>query len=314
MVQNRRHLVLTLTRVLLTCSLAVAGRASAAESIEGQVLGAGRPIADSTVTLWAAGAGAPKELAQVRTGQDGHFTISVPDAGATTSFYLVAQRGRAAANNLRGNNDRLALITVLGAKPPTRVTINEMTTVASAWTHAQFLEGTAIRGQPLGLRIAAGNVANFVDVVTGGWGEAIQGPLNGPQTPTMANFATLADLLSACVVGVTADACDRLLVAATPPQGVAPIDTLGAAQAIARSSWYQPERLFALLEAFYPVPPGKNMRAVPFMPYLRFAPSAWVLPLKFDGGGFRAGGKAMFDSEGNLWVGDNWTVGTGDGG
>ena len=45
------------------------------------------------------------------------------------------------------------------------------------------------------------------------------------------------------------------------------------------------------------------------MPYLNFAPSAWVLPLKFDGGGYRAGGKAMFDSEGNLWVGDNFTVG-----
>jgi hypothetical protein len=34
-----------------------------------------------------------------------------------------------------------------------------------------------------------------------------------------------------------------------------------------------------------------------------------VLPLKFDGGGYRAGGKAMFDSAGNLWVGDNFTVG-----
>src|SRR4029453_877615 len=45
------------------------------------------------------------------------------------------------------------------------------------------------------------------------------------------------------------------------------------------------------------------------MPYLNTAPSAWVLPLKFDGGGYRAGGKAMFDSEGNLWVGDNFTVG-----
>jgi streptogramin lyase len=45
------------------------------------------------------------------------------------------------------------------------------------------------------------------------------------------------------------------------------------------------------------------------MPYLNFPPSAWVFPLKFDGGGFRAGGKAMFDSEGNLWVGDNFTVG-----
>ena len=45
------------------------------------------------------------------------------------------------------------------------------------------------------------------------------------------------------------------------------------------------------------------------MPYLNWQPSAWVLPLKFDGGGYRAGGKAMFDSEGNLWVGDNFTVG-----
>jgi hypothetical protein len=34
-----------------------------------------------------------------------------------------------------------------------------------------------------------------------------------------------------------------------------------------------------------------------------------VLPLKFDGGGYRAGGKAMFDSEGNPWVGDNFAVG-----
>jgi streptogramin lyase len=32
-------------------------------------------------------------------------------------------------------------------------------------------------------------------------------------------------------------------------------------------------------------------------------------PAVFDGGGYRAGGKAMFDSEGNLWVADNWTVG-----
>jgi hypothetical protein len=59
----------------------------------------------------------------------------------------------------------------------------------------------------------------------------------------------------------------------------------------------------------YSVPAGKTMRAVPFMPYLNFPPSAWVLPLKFDGGGYRAGGKVMFDSEGNLWVGDNFTVG-----
>ena len=95
----------------------------------------------------------------------------------------------------------------------------------------------------------------------------------------------------------------------TPPKGAAPTNTLTAAQSIARYPWYQPEKLFALLDEFYSVPAGKTMRAVPFMPYLSFPPSAWVLPLKFDGGGYRAGGKAMFDSEGNLWVGDNFTIG-----
>jgi hypothetical protein len=206
---------------------------------------------------------------------------------------------------------------VLGNNPPAKIVINEFTTVASVWTNAQFLDGTSIKGHALGLRIAAGNVPNFVDLATGGWGDAIQGPLNGPQTPTMANFATLADVLAGCATRVVEDACAKLFEAAAPPKGFAPTDTLTAAESIARYPWYQPGRLFALLDQFYPVPPVKmdgqpkppNMRPVPFMPYLIWEPSAWVLPLKFDGGGYRAGGKAMFDSEGNLWVGDNFTIG-----
>ena len=51
------------------------------------------------------------------------------------------------------------------------------------------------------------------------------------------------------------------------------------------------------------------MRAAPFMPTLSFAPSAWVLPLKFTGGGNAGGAKVMFDSEGNAWVGANFLVG-----
>ena len=41
-----------------------------------------------------------------------------------------------------------------------------MTTVASVWTHNQFIDGTAIKGQPLQLKIAAGNVPSFVDLQT----------------------------------------------------------------------------------------------------------------------------------------------------
>jgi hypothetical protein len=200
-------------------------------------------------------------------------------------------------------------LTVLGNKPPAKVTIHEFTTIASVWTHNQFIDGTAIRGHALGLKIAAGNAPNFVDLATGGWSATIQDPLNSGQTPTMANFATLADALAGCVTRVTAGACSKLFAASSGPKGSVPTDSLTAAESIARYPWYQPKRLFALLDAFYPMQKGKIMRVVPFMPYLSFAPSAWVLPLKFDGGGYRAGGKAMFDSEGNLWVGDNFTVG-----
>src|SRR5215467_8056792 len=307
--KHLREFWLVLLALGVTVMVAIAP-ASAQQQLEGRVLGAGAPIANATVTLFAASSGAPAQLARTESSADGHFTLSFAQAqSGDTSLYLLATGGEPAANRGSGNNSSITLLAALGVTPPAKVTINEMTTIASAWTHAQFLDGTSIRGHALGLRIAAGNVPNFVDVQTGGWGTTIQDPLNSGQTPTMANFATLADLLSGCATGVKADACSKLFAAATPPTGIAPTDTLTAAQSIARYSWYKPERLFALLDEFYPVPAGKNLRPVPFMPYLNNAPSAGVLPLKFDGGGYRAGGKAMFDSEGNLWVPDNFTVG-----
>lgn len=310
-----QFVVSLLTLAMLMCAT---DPTAAAVRIEGLVQGGGGPLANSTVTLWAASAGQPRQLAQARSNSDGQFELGSQETlGADTILYLVAKGGTPAVNKGSGDNPAIALLSVLGNAPPSKVVVNEMTTIATVWTHAQFLDGTAIRGQALGLKIAAGNVPSFVDLETGGWGSVIQDPLNSGQTPTMANFATLADLLSGCVMRVTTDACGKLFAATTPPSGATPTETLAAAQSIARYPWYQPGRLFALLDAFYPVPPVKmdgqpkppNMRAVPFMPYLNWEPSAWVLPLKFDGGGYRAGGKAMFDSEGNLWVGDNFTIG-----
>ena len=298
--------------VLATCGLlgCACNPAAAAVHIEGQVQAGGGPIANSTVTLWEANAGDPKQLAQTQTSSDGRFELGIDEnSAADVSLYLVAKGGVATVNKDSSDNPAIALLTVLGNAPPDKVVINEMTTIASVWTNAQFLDGTALKGYALSLRIAAGNVPNFVDLQTGGWGVAIQDPLNSGQTPTLANFATLADLLAGCTTRVNADACNNLFTAATDPNGKVATDTLAAAQSIARNSWYQPEKLFALLDQFYPVPNGKNLRPVPFTPYLNWAPSAWVLPLKFDGGGYRAGGGTMFDSEGNLWVADNFTVG-----
>jgi hypothetical protein len=305
-----REQIVAILMIINVLGCACARTAAADVRIEGQVQAGGGPLANSTVTLWAASAGEPRQMAQARTSSDGRFELLSQETPASdVILYLVAKGGEVALNKSSGDNPATALLAVVGNTPPPRVVLNEMTTVASVWTANQFIDGTAIKGHPLGLKIAAGNVPNFVDLQTGGWGTTIQDSLNSGQTPTMANFATLADLLSGCATRVKADACSKLFAAATPPKGNAPTDTLTVAQSIVRYPWYQAERLFALLDEFYPIPEGKTMRVVPFMPYLGVPPSAWVLPLKFDGGGYRAGGKAMFDSEGNLWVGDNFTVG-----
>ena len=54
---------------------------AAADTIKGKVLGGGQPITNSTVTLWAASAGAPRQLGQARTGADGSFTLNSTGGG-----------------------------------------------------------------------------------------------------------------------------------------------------------------------------------------------------------------------------------------
>jgi hypothetical protein len=294
---------------LVAAALLVLGVAARAdETVKGQVLGGGAPIAKSTVTLWEASAGAPKKLAETKTNEDGRFEISGQGA-AESSLYFVATGGEPKA---RGDNPAIALLTVVGSRPPAHVVIDEMTTIASVVTHNQFIEGTAIKGPQLALRIAAANVPNFVDLETGDYGATILDSLNSTQTPTMANFGTLANLLAACVTQSKSDACGSLFYVATSPTGEHPKDTLEAIEFIVRYPWHQPDKVFGAFNYLYPQPklePGKLLRPTPFLPYLTFPPSAWVFPLKFAGGGLIAGGKLMLDSQGNVWIADNWIVG-----
>ena len=161
---------------LLTLGVLVSasGPTAAAVRIEGLVQGGGSPLANSTVTLWAAGAGQSRQLAQARTNNDGQFELGSQETlGTDAILYLVAKGGTPGVNKGSGDNQAIALLSVLGNAPPSKVVVNEMTTVASVWTHAQFLDDTAIKGNVLGLKIAAGNVPNFVDLQTGSWGAAI---------------------------------------------------------------------------------------------------------------------------------------------
>lgn len=82
----------TLSMQLLTfMAAAVPAVSSAAETLEGQVLGAGLPIAQSTVTLWGGSESAPKQLARATTGDDGRFSLALSLPGDATTLYLVAK-------------------------------------------------------------------------------------------------------------------------------------------------------------------------------------------------------------------------------
>src|SRR5262245_9006332 len=88
----------------------------------GRVQGAGSPIADSTVTLYAAGDGKPTQLAQGKSGEDGTFTLDVGadklKGAADKVLYLVARGGTPKGAAGKGSNNAIALLSVLGTKLP----------------------------------------------------------------------------------------------------------------------------------------------------------------------------------------------------
>jgi hypothetical protein len=84
--------------------------------------------------------------------------------------------------------------------------------------------------------------------------------------------------------------------------GATPTNTLSAAQNIARYPWHQSEKLFALLDEFYPIPAGKRGREAPFIPYLNFAPSAWTLSLVYAGGGLNSLGGIAISPDDKVWA------------
>ena len=300
--------------VVITVLTALAsGRAQAADAISGHVLGAGSPIEGATVTLYTPGTGAPQQLAQGKADANGAFKLDASHASPDAVLYVVAKGGTPKAAAAKGANDAVALMTLLGTARPKAVMINELTTVASTFTAARFIEGGSMSGNLLGLRIAAGNVPNLIDPETGTWGKSLLDPINSTQTTTLANLDTLGSLISACFTVTNDDWRARFFKASTPPSGVTPKNTLEAMAGIARVPWASPKELYTLFDEAYPQPKDGSRRKAPFVPYLAYVPDDFALSLCFAGGGVYSAGRLMFDGQGNLWSGQNWMAGSQSG-
>ena len=115
--------IVTMLLILSTLGYAC-GPTAAAIHIEGQVQAGGGALANSTVTLWGASAGEPRQLAQTRTSSDGRFELGSQETlSADGILYLVAKGGEAAVNKGSGDNPAAALLSVLGSTPPPTIVI-----------------------------------------------------------------------------------------------------------------------------------------------------------------------------------------------
>lgn len=206
------------------------------------------------------------------------------------------------------------------------VVVNELTTVASAFTCAQFFSNNQLSGNQKAIRIAAKNTPNLVDPFTGSWGEVLMNPFNITQNETLARMNTLAALICAygTVCSPDSDWKEQFLAYSTPMGGNKPSNTWQAMLGIARSPWLHPKELYSLFDIAYPQPedgfPFKpnslvpmSRRSSPFVPYLSFAPEDFAMILAFGQGGICAPGKLSLDEDGNLWTGLNWMPGAQNG-
>ncbi len=297
--------------------------------VNGTVFSGALPISGATVQLYAAGItgyGAGSTVLAtvptvVTTDAGGNFSLqyACPASGAPSDqMYLIATGG----NSGSGANSSIALMTTLGtcSKLPSSitVTVNEVTTVASAYALSAFATvnssgGGITVGAPgggsscsaasnwqssgpstcnyIGLANAFATVSNLVSLSSGqALTQTPAYPANLANDPNIVNNSTvpqarinaLADMLASCVESSGSACGSGLFSAATTTGGAAPVDTLQAALNIAQnpgSNGISVSTLLGLVPASNP-PYATTLSATESTP-----PTDLTLALTFTGAG-----------------------------
>jgi DNA-binding beta-propeller fold protein YncE len=257
----------------------------------GTVEGGVSPVASALVAVLKAGtspATAAQVLGEATTASDGTFQVYGNAAPATSDFLYVLATGGDAGG---GTNPAIALETVYGpaATTPINVTINELTTVASAYAFTQFFNSAnefdlRDSAQPE-LGLAMHSYLNMIIPATGALGPAFTGALNLPY-----QIDLIANALAACVELAVPNACPILLNAANYPAVSG--DTLGAAINMNRAPANNFLAVYNLGNSgpYQPVPDG---------------PSDLAMTLSFGTGGVSNPFGLALDAASNLWIAGN---------
>ncbi len=164
-----------------------------------------------------------------------------------------------------------------GGDVPARVVVNERTTVATGNAFAQFVDGSRVLGNPVGMVNAVRMAGNLADPATGDAAEVISRTPNGAETATFATFNSLANAVAACVA--SEQGCADLFAAARPPGAAAPDNVLQAIANIVRYPSYPGYPADALDPVF-----RLSLAHPVYRPALDQRPTSWLLFLKITGG------------------------------
>jgi streptogramin lyase len=181
-----------------------------------------------------------------------------------------------------------------------KVSMNEVTTIGSAWALAPFMNGVNI-GAPTTNQAGLANA--FLDVTTlvnVGAGSSPGASIPSGTTVPTAEINTLANALVSCVNSVdnattTSTSCANLFSYATPSGGSAPTDTLSSAINIARHPSNNVSQIIAAggtIQAFLPVIASANDLSIAVL---------------YSGNGITAPTALATDASGNIWVTNSTT-------
>jgi hypothetical protein len=306
--------------------------AQAGVSLQGHVHGGQNPVSGATIQLWEAkttgnniltgygSASVPLISKMVTTLADGTFNITLDytcPASPDDMVYITATGGDPGS----GVNSNLVLMAALGPcgnlNAGTYISINEVTTIASAYALSGFMKDATHVGASstnyVGLKNAFATVNNLVDISSGDALAVTPAYKNGlagttPQTfnsvVPQAEIYSLANTLAACVnsngVGGSSTNCS-MLFGATTFGGVIPTDTVQAALSIAQHPGNNVGTLYTLAAP-----------ANPFPGSLGTQPNDWTIALNFIGGGLGGPAKPAskdstsidlaIDAAGNVWI------------
>jgi sugar lactone lactonase YvrE len=282
------------------------------KSVQGTVYGGQQPVSGSTVTLYAAstsGYGTASSsilTSPVTSDANGNFSITndytcPTNISGDSLVYIVATGGNSGAGS---NNAAIAMMAALGScatlkanAANTFTTINEITTVASAYALAGFMtslssvSSSGTTNANVALQNAFATTNNLANTSVG---YALVGVSALGAVSPQAELKTLANALSICINSdgstVAGHPC-AMLFAATTVNSVVPTNTIQAILNIAHNPSQNVATIFNLTSG-----------TPPFAPGLSLAPNDWTIAIVYSGNEISTPQGLAIDASGDVFI------------